>query len=104
MPAAATGYAMSCWITEIEAALRRILAGNVLAEIADPGALARAVSAGFIGLQLYDGVDHAGADEALAALTSLAAIIDAVDDLGPVARTAVNSAIRAGSRKATRPT
>ena len=38
-----------------------LLAGSPLAEVADPAGLARAISAGFIGLELYEGVDPAGA-------------------------------------------
>ncbi|MFV2088089.1 SRPBCC family protein [Micromonospora sp. LOL_021] len=53
------------------------------------GSLARAVAAGFIGLELYEGVDRSGADDALAALEQLAMLVDVVDDLGPVARRAL---------------
>jgi AcrR family transcriptional regulator len=89
--AAPTAAALQLWIDEIEAVLGRILAGSPLAGIADVPGLARAVSAAFVGLELYEGVDRAGAHQALAALEQLADLVDVVDDLGPVARRALRS-------------
>jgi hypothetical protein len=48
--------------------------------------LARAVCAGFVGLELFERIDPAGASAALDALERLAVL---VDDLGPVARMAL---------------
>lgn len=56
----AASYAMSRWTTEIEAVVGRVLQNSPLAEIADVGGLARALGAGFIGLELYEGVDADG--------------------------------------------
>jgi hypothetical protein len=53
------------------------------------------VSAAFVGLELYEGVDPAAAQAAFAALEQLGVVADLLDDLGPVARRAV----RAGTRK-----
>ncbi|MET8039555.1 TetR/AcrR family transcriptional regulator [Micromonospora sp. NPDC005215] len=96
--AAPTAAALQLWVDEIEAVLRRLLAGSPFAEVADVPGLARAVSAAFIGLELYDGVDRAGADQAMAALDQLALLLEIVDDLGPIARralqTKVNRAVR----------
>jgi AcrR family transcriptional regulator len=86
--------ALRLWSDEIEVVLRRLLADSPLGEIADPAGLAHAVSAAFIGLELYEGVDPAGADAALAAVRRLAVLIDVVDDLGPVARTALRRRTR----------
>ncbi|MEU7612304.1 TetR/AcrR family transcriptional regulator [Micromonospora sp. NPDC049204] len=96
--AAPTAAALQLWVDEIEAVLRRLLAGSPFVEVADVPGLARAVSAAFIGLELYEGVDRAGADQALAALDQLALLLEIVDDLGPIARralqTKVNRAVR----------
>ena len=62
--------------------------------------LARAVSAAFIGLELYEGVDPDGATTALDALDGLAVLIDVVDDLGPVARKALRAKVRRRNRTA----
>lgn len=86
--------ALRLWTDEIEAVLRRLLAGSPLADLADPAGLARAVSAAFIGLELYEGVDSAGATDALDALERLAVLADVVDDLGPLARRALRSRTR----------
>lgn len=94
--AASTAAALRLWIDEIEQVLRRVLAGSPVAELADPRGLARAVAAGFVGLELYEGVDRAGADAALAALEQLAVLVDVVDDLGPIARRALRGRL-AGS-------
>lgn len=78
--------------------LDRLLAGSPAAEIADVPGLARAVSAAFIGLELYEGVDEAGAGQALAALDRLAVLIEVMDDLGPLARRALRRRLTRGGR------
>jgi AcrR family transcriptional regulator len=92
--AAAARYGMQVWSNEIESVVRRVLADSPLAVIADPAGLARAVSASFIGLQLYDGVDPDSARAALDSLEHLGALVEVMDDLGPVARRALQSKVR----------
>jgi AcrR family transcriptional regulator len=87
-------YAMARWNAEIELTVRRLLKGSPLAEIADPAGLARAISAAFIGLELYEGADPAGAAAALDALEQLGVLIEVVDDLGAVARRAMRTRLR----------
>jgi AcrR family transcriptional regulator len=91
---AAASYAMSRWNEEIESVVRRVLRGHPLAELADPAGLARAISAGFIGLELYEGVDAEGAALALGALEQLGVLVDVMTDLGPIARRAVRAKIK----------
>lgn len=86
--------ALAEWTTEIEAVLRRVLGTGPLAELTDPAGLARAVSAAFIGLELYEGADPDGAAAALDALERLAVLTEVVDDLGPVGRRALRSRTR----------
>ncbi|MGW2623330.1 TetR/AcrR family transcriptional regulator [Micromonospora taraxaci] len=97
--AAPTGGALQLWVDEIEMVLRRLLAGSPFAEVADVPGLARAVSAAFIGLELYDGVDPAGADQAMAALDQLALLMEIVDDLGPIARRALQAKVSRATRR-----
>ncbi|MGC5286112.1 TetR/AcrR family transcriptional regulator [Micromonospora sp. DT231] len=97
--AAPTAAALQLWVDEIEAVLRRLLAGSPFAEVADVPGLARAVSAAFIGLELYEGVDRAGADQALAALDQLALLLEIVDDLGPIARRALQAKVNRAVRR-----
>lgn len=97
--AAPTAGALQLWVDEIEAVLRRLLAGSPFAEVADVPGLARAVSAAFIGLELYDGVDPAGADQAMAALDQLALLLEIVDDLGPIARRALQAKVNRATRR-----
>jgi AcrR family transcriptional regulator len=92
--AAAAKYAMARWNLEIESVVRRVLRDHPLATLTDPAGLARAISAGFIGLELYEGVDAEGAALALAALEQLGVLIDVMDDLGPVARRAIKAKMR----------
>lgn len=92
--AEATAAALELWITPIERALTRLLAGSPVAEAIDVAGLARAVSAGFVGLELYEGVDPAGASAALDALDQLAVLVEVMDDLGPVARRALRGKLR----------
>jgi AcrR family transcriptional regulator len=92
--AGAAKYAMARWNAEIETVVRRLVMGSPLAEVADSAGLARAISAGFIGLELYEGVDPAGAARGLDALEQLGLLIEVMDDLGAVARRAVRSKLR----------
>ena len=93
--AAPTADALALWNAEIEATLERVLAGSPFADLADVRGLSRAISAAFIGLELYEGVDPEGAQSALSALEQLAGLLEMVDDLGPIARRAVRSRLRA---------
>lgn len=92
--AAAARYAMTRWSDEIEGVLRRVLAAGPLAGIVDLGGLARAVTAAFVGLELYEGADGDGAGRALEALDRLGMLVEVVDELGPVARRALRAKLR----------
>ena len=85
MLAEAARYAMAAWNKEIEGVVRRVLAGSPLVDLVDAPGLAQAISAGFIGLELYEGVDPVGGEAALDALDTLGHLLEAVNDLGPVA-------------------
>lgn len=98
---APTAAALRLWTDEIEAVLRRLLRDSPLVSVADPAGLARAVSAAFIGLELFEGVDPAGAGHAFEALERLAVLIEVVDELGPVARRALRGKL--GARRTGRP-
>lgn len=52
------------------------------------------VSASFIGLQLYDGIDADGAAHALDSLERLAVLVEVVNDLGPIARRALRTKLK----------
>lgn len=92
--ARAACYAMSVWIAEIEQVVNRVLRDSPLFEITDTAGVARAISASFIGLQLYDGIDADGAAHALDSLERLAVLVEVVNDLGPIARRALRSKIK----------
>jgi AcrR family transcriptional regulator len=100
-PKLAPGVAASLqlWVDAIEPVLARLLTGTPFAEVADIPGLARAVSAAFIGLELFEAVDEAGARQALDALDQLAVLVEVVDDLGPVARRALRSRVRRASSR-----
>jgi AcrR family transcriptional regulator len=95
--AAAARHSLQLWVSEIDAVLRRVLTGSPVAEIADPAGLAAAVTASFIGIELYEGVDAESATAAIEALEQLALLAEVVDDLGPVARRALRTRLRRGS-------
>lgn len=93
--ARASRYAMDAWAAELEPVFDRVLTAGPLAEVVDARGLTRALSAAFIGLQLYEDVDVAGAAGALDSLERVAVLVDVVNDLGPVARRALRSRMRA---------
>ncbi|GAA3492024.1 MULTISPECIES: TetR/AcrR family transcriptional regulator [Streptomyces] len=97
--APATAAGLDLWIEEIEKVLVRVLDGSPLGEFADPAGLARAVAASFVGLELYEGVDEAGAAGAFDALEQLAALAGALEHLGPVAQRAVRHHLRKARRQ-----
>jgi AcrR family transcriptional regulator len=90
----AARYSMGVWTAEIETVIGRVLRGSPLLELADGGGIAGAISASFIGLELYDGVDPQAAERALESLERLAVLVDVVNDLGPVARRALKSKLK----------
>ncbi|WP_433273593.1 TetR family transcriptional regulator [Actinosynnema sp. CS-041913] len=92
--ARATSAALHLWIEPVEQALHRLLADSPVADLVDVAGLARAVSAGFVGLELFEGVDPEGARAALDSLDRLAVLVEVVDDLGPVARRALRAKLR----------
>ena len=92
--AGASRYAMDVWAAALEPVLERLLSGSPLAELVDGPGLTRALSASFIGLQLFEDVDPDGAARALESLAQLAVLVDVVNDLGPVARRAVRARLR----------
>ena len=97
--AEATRESLALWVAEIEATLRRLLAGSPLGEVADVPGLARAVSASFIGMELWAGVEPAGAETAFDALDQLGAVLEYLDELGPASRRAVRAAVRRTVKK-----
>jgi hypothetical protein len=96
--AAPTARALRLWTDPIETTLTRLLAESPVAEVADIPGLALAVSAAFVGLELYEGVDVVGAQRAFAALEQLAVLVEVVEDLGPVARRALRAKVKKTAR------
>jgi AcrR family transcriptional regulator len=75
-------YAMEQWSRELAQVLERLLPGSPLEGVLPPAGLARVVAAAAIGLQLYDGVDGAGADSAREALEVLASLVQLAEGAG----------------------
>ncbi|HEY5050561.1 MAG TPA: TetR/AcrR family transcriptional regulator, partial [Acidothermaceae bacterium] len=96
--AAAAKHALSLWIAEIETTLVRLLKGSPLSEVANPEGLARGIAASFIGIELFEGVDPEGAQNAIASLETLGILVEVVEDLGPVARRALRTRVRRTAR------
>jgi len=86
--------ALTMWIERIEVVLERVLLRSPLREFVDVPGMARALSAAFLGLGLYDGIDHDGADRALASVTRLDVLIEVIDDLGPAAQALLRTRLR----------
>jgi len=78
----------------IQSALIRLTTGSAIGDVADPAGLAQGVAAAFIGIELYEGVNPAGAAAALDTLEQLALLTEVIEDLGPIARRALRARIR----------
>ena len=100
--AAAGRYAMDAWSVEVETVLVRVLPATPLHGLVDPRGLAQAVAAGFIGLELYDGVDPEATERALASLDALGALLSAFDVLPPVAARAFRTRARRAAARGAR--
>lgn len=92
--AAAVSEGLGLWVREVETVLERVLSGTVLSAHVDVPGLAHALSAAFIGLELYEGVEPRAAERALASLESLAGLMAVVEDLGPLERRVVERRLR----------
>ena len=95
--ASATSEAIQLWVREIESVLRRVVAGSPIEPVVDVPGLAHAVSAAFVGMELFEAVDPAGSSAALDALDRLGILLEVADDLGPVASAALRRRIRAAT-------
>jgi AcrR family transcriptional regulator len=93
-----TSAALQLWIDEVEATLHRLLDDTALAALVDVPALARAVSAAFVGLELVDGVADDDQLPTLDALAQLAGLVQVVLDLGPVASAALRRRVTRGAQ------
>ena len=85
---------LDTWADALEPTVQRLLRATPLDGLVDHRGLTRAVSASFLGLELYEGVDPGAAAAALTSLEQLGAVLEAVNDLGPVARRAVRARLR----------
>lgn len=90
----ATAAGLRLWAAEVEQVLTRLLDAGPLAGLVDVPGLARAISASFVGIELYDAVDPSGATDAFAALEQLAGLVAVLDQLGPVERAALRRRVR----------
>jgi AcrR family transcriptional regulator len=86
--------ALDLWVVEIETVVSRLMGQTPLGDLVDPAGLARAISAAFVGLELYEGVDRAGANAALDTLDRLGTLLEVVESLGPVAHRALRTKLR----------
>ena len=96
--APATAAGLSLWTDELERVLARVLADTPISEFIDTSGLAKTIAAGFVGLELYEGVDPEGFIHAFDALDQLVALAGALDELSPILQRVVRSHLRRNSR------
>jgi AcrR family transcriptional regulator len=89
--AAAAQRCLRLWTDTIEPVVRRLVEQTPFEGLIDHRGLAHAVAAGFIGVELYDGVDREAAQLALDSLEQLGDVLEAVNGLGSVTRRAVRA-------------
>jgi AcrR family transcriptional regulator len=92
--AATARYCLARWNDELEVVVTRLLKHSALTGLLDPAGLTRVISSGFLGLELYEGVDAPAALQALNALERLGDLVQVVDELPPVARRVLRTKMR----------
>jgi len=92
--AATARYCLARWNDELEAVVTRLIERSALGGLLDPAGLTRLVSSGFLGLELYEGIDGAAAQQALNTLERLADLGEIVDELPAIARRALRAKMR----------
>lgn len=104
---AAVADSLNLWVVEVEATLQRVLADSPMLALVDLSGLARAISAGFVGIELLDGVDPAGAASAIGSLEQLALLTEALlaelDNLGPITSRLVKRKLKPLTKEPSRP-
>lgn len=95
-----TAAGLELWVTEVEEVIGRLLSRSALDGLVDVPGLARALSAAFVGLELYEGVDPEGAARAFDALDQLGGLLSALETLGPIERKAVARRLKRDGRRA----
>lgn len=88
------GAALRLRVDQVETALARVLSGSPFAELLDAPALARIVSATFIGLDQMEQVGLGPAASEGTSLEQLERLARTLDGLGPITRRAVRSSLR----------
>jgi AcrR family transcriptional regulator len=96
--AATARYCLARWNAELETVVARLVDGSAFEGLLEPAGFARAISSGFLGLELYEGVDSAGAHDALEALERLGVLVEVVDELPPIAQRALRAKLRRRTR------
>lgn len=94
----AARYALATWTNELSAPLERALAETPLGERMDARGLAQLMSAGFVGVELIAGVDADGAEQILASVQILAALLEDLGSAGPIVTAALRSRLRRKDR------
>jgi AcrR family transcriptional regulator len=92
--AATARYCLARWNAELETVVTRLIDGSAFDGLLDPPGLARAISSGFLGLELYEGVDRVGAQDALDVLERLGVLVEVIDELPTVAQRALRAKLR----------
>lgn len=92
--AAAAARALQLWENEISAALHRITGTGVTAELLDVEDLVPLITATFVGMELYGGIDPQAPHRAMGVLESLGQFAAALDELSPASTRVLKSAVR----------
>jgi len=92
--AATARHCVARWNDELVDVVGRLLAAGPLAGLVSPRGLTRAISASFLGLELYQGADPDAADDAMGTLDRIRMLFEVVDELPPVARRGLRAKLR----------
>jgi AcrR family transcriptional regulator len=91
---------LNLWAEEIRQVLQRLLAKTPLSAVVDFDGLARVICSTFIGIELYRATDARGGDQAFATLSHMGALLEGLENLGPIAHKVVTNKVLQASKEA----
>ncbi|MGH3426343.1 MAG: hypothetical protein ACRDQZ_02010, partial [Mycobacteriales bacterium] len=91
---------LNLWADEIRQVLQRLLTKTPFSGVIDCDGLARVICSTFIGIELYGATDARGGAQAFATLSHMGALLESLENLGPIAHKVLTNKVLNASKEA----